>query len=134
MIHNESFINSILNLIVSNLSNFRLGASLECGLILFLYSEIDELLKLSVQRNVEFYGSIDDYVSDISQKVSPNVKLENVQNLFLYFGSFLMLVLFVYVIDIFLFKQLQRINRKLYRCFANLLQDVNLWLSFFEGR
>ena len=131
---NHLFIHSILNLIVFNLSNFRLGASFEGGLLLSLYTEFKELLKLHVQRNVEFYESLDDFVSDISQKVSPYVKLDNVQNLFLYFGSFLMLVLLVYVIDIFLFKQLKRINRKLVRCFANLLQEVNVGLSLFEGR
>ena len=131
---NHLLIHSILNLVVSNLSNFRLDALFEGGLFLFLYTEIDEMFKLLLRRNVEFYESLDDFVSDISQKVSPYVKLDNVQNLFLYFGSFLMLVLFVYVIDIFLFKQLKRINRKLVRCFAKLLQEVNVGLSFFEGR
>ena len=130
---NHLLIHSILNLIVSNLSNFRVSASFECGLILFLYTQIDELLKLLVQRDVEFYGSIDDFISDISQKGLPNVKLDNVQNLFLCFGSFLMLVLLVYIIDIFLFKQLKGINRKLVRCFANILQEVNVGLSLFEG-
>ena len=91
------------------------------------------MLKLLVRQEVEFYESLDDFISDISQKGSPNVKLDNFQNLFLYFGSFLMLVLLVYVIDIFLFKQLKGINRKLVRCFANILQEVNVGLSLFEG-
>ena len=98
-----------------------MGASFECGLFLFLITEVNEQFKLRVKENVEFYESLDDFVSDISQKVSPNVKFDNIKNLFLYFGSFLMLVLLVYVINIFLFKQLKRINRKLVRCFANLL-------------
>ena len=78
-----------------------MGASFECGLFLFLITEVNEQFKLRVKENVEFYESLDDFVSDISQKVSPNVKFDNIKNLFFYFGSFLMLVLLVYVIDIF---------------------------------
>ena len=58
-----------------------------------------EMYKLRGKRNVEIYETLEEYVGDISRKISPNVRLENVENLFLFFGGLLMLILLVFVID-----------------------------------
>ena len=81
---------------------------------------------LNARKNVAVYESLDDYVGEVSIKASLNVKLENVQMMFLYFACSLVLVSFVFVMHIFLFKQLQTINRKLIRGSAILAQQMSL--------
>lgn len=67
------------------------------------------------QQDVKVYENLDDYVGDVSRKFSLKVKLGNVKNLFLFFAAFLMLILLLFVIDVFLFKLLRMIKRKLVR-------------------
>lgn len=47
---------------------------------------------LGAKKNVEVYETLEDCVDDVSGKVSPDVKLDNIQKLFLYFGAFSTLV------------------------------------------
>lgn len=91
---------------------FRLVALFEHGCTIKLVSKMREMLMFHAKQNVKVYETMDDYVS---QKFSPNVKLENVENLFVYFGAFLTLVLFVFVIDVLLSKQLRALRRRLVR-------------------
>ena len=65
------------------------------------------------RKNVAVYECLEDYVQAISEKVSPNIKLDNVQSLFLNFGGFLAIVSFVSVVHLVLFKQIRTIYRKL---------------------
>ena len=65
---------------------------------------------IRVKKNVEVYETIENFKRELSSKVSPNVKLDNVKNLFLYFGSFLVLVSFTFVVDN-LVKQLKKLKK-----------------------
>lgn len=69
-----------------------------------------------IKQHVEVYKTLEDFVEDLSRSGSQNVTLDNIQNLFLYFGSFLVLTLLVFLMNSLLFKQLQTINSKLVRC------------------
>ena len=62
----------------------------------------------NARKNVAIYEDLDDYVQAVSEKASPNVNLDNVQLLFLNFGGFLVLVSFVSVMHLVLFKQIYR--------------------------
>lgn len=102
-----------------------MDASFEHGLQLSFAAKSRELCMLKLKRNLRVYETLEDFVGDASRKVSPNVKLHNITNLFLYFGGFLMLISFVFVVDIFMLKQLQNINRKLVRGPATIVQGIN---------
>ena len=71
-----------------------------------------QILVNRVKQNIEVYDALQDYIDAVSRKFSPNVKLDNIQNLFLIFGGFLGFVLFVFVVDFSLDKQLQAIQRR----------------------
>lgn len=79
---------------------------------------------LRAKKKVEVYETVDDFVNDVSSRFSPNVKLENIQSIFFYFGGFLIVVLLVFVFDSFLFKKLKKLNRKLLRCTTILVQKM----------
>lgn len=83
---------------------------------------------IGTKHNVEVYKTLDDFVGDLSRSGSQNVRLENIQNLFLYFGSFLVLTLLVFLKNIFLLKQLPTINRQLVRC----VHGTNFGASLFK--
>lgn len=89
--------------------------SLQFGFSMFLGLKMKELLMARIMQNIEVYTDLKNFVENISKKVSPNVKLDNVQNMFTYFVSFLMLITLVFVIGKVYSKQLQPINRKLVR-------------------
>ena len=74
------------------------------------------MLMRYAKKNVEIHELLEDYVEAITRTFSPNVKLENTQNLFLFFGGFLALVSFAFLFDIVLLKQLKKNWRKLARC------------------
>ena len=82
---------------------------------------------------MKVYDEIETFVDDILQKVSPNVKLANVKNLFLYTGIFLTLVLLVNVMDLWLLKQIQTINRKLVLWFTIIGQVIRFRLVDLFG-
>ena len=93
-----------------------MGASFEHGLQLSFAAKAKEVCMLKLKKNVEVYETIEDFVGDISRKVSPNVKLNNIKKLFLYFGGFLMFVSFVFLMNnIYLFKRRRTANLKLVR-------------------
>ena len=81
---------------------------------------------------MEIYQTLEQYIEGVSLKFSPNVKLKNVQNLFLIFGVFQMLILLVFALDAFLFRQLQKINRQLVRCSAIIFHQMILQESLFS--
>ena len=91
-------------------------ASFEHGLMTFMVLKMKEALKLRAQKKVDVYETIDTFVEDVSRMTSPNVKLKNIGNLLFYFGIILMIVSFVAVVDILIFKHRQAINRQLLRC------------------
>lgn len=93
-----------------------------------------ETLQIRIKQNVKVYESLDDFVSDVSSKFSPNVSLDNIINLVVYFGIFLALVLVVCVLDFLdLIKQLQTINRTLVYCSTRLLQEMLFrWLPLLK--
>ena len=82
--------------------------------------KIEEMLKLRAQKNVELYQSSENYIEDVTRKCTANVKLDNILDLFFYFGGFFAFSSFVLVMNrmmnIFLFKRLRRVRRKLGRC------------------
>lgn len=84
---------------------------------------------LRVKRNLEVYETLEDLVKDISRKVSPNVKLYNIQNLFFYFGGFFTLFSLMFIVDVFLFRLLRKIHRKLVRslCTRTKFRTVAFW-------
>lgn len=63
---------------------------------------------VQTKKNVEVYETLEELVGCLSAKVSPNVKMVNVQNLFLYFVGFLLLVLSGFFADIVLLKSLPK--------------------------
>lgn len=73
------------------------------------------------RENVEIHKSIDDYVGAVSRKASPYVNLGNVQILFLALACSLMLLLLVFAMHLFVFKQIQAVHRKLLYGLAILL-------------
>lgn len=99
----------------SNLWNFRLDVSLEYGFSQFLGLKMNELLLLRIIQNIEIYNNLKDFAEEVSRKVSPDIKLDNIQNLFVYFASILMLVLLGFIMEKFLFKKLHTASRKLIR-------------------
>lgn len=88
----------------------------EYGFLQTLQTRKYEAYMLRTQKSLKVYETLEDFVTDISGKFSMNVKLYNITNLFFYFGGFLVLVLLVFVTNIFLLKKLKTINRKLVRC------------------
>ena len=83
--------------------------------------------------NVKVYETIDDYVEEVTQKYSPNVKLENVRNLFIYFVAVLILILFLFIIDVFLLKRLRKIKRRLVRRSKRFLRRLSMAWSHFRS-
>ena len=90
----------------------------EHGFLLSLKSRLNDLWMRRTKKQIELYESKKEFVQEVSSKSSPNVKLENIQNLFFYFGGFLTLVLLVFVLDKCLFKKQRKIKSKLLRCLA----------------
>lgn len=82
-------------------------------------------MKFQVEKNLKVYEDIETFVDDYLQKVSPNINLYNVYNFFFYPGIFFVLVLLVWGTDLFIFKQLQAINRKLLLGFMMLVSTVD---------
>ena len=85
------------------------------------------MFMLSVSQKLELYQTTEAFVGGVARKVSPNVKLENIESLFFYFGGFMATILFVlimnlalfmFIINLFLFNQQQII--KLLRYFTIL--------------
>ena len=66
---------------------------------------------IRTKKSVKVYETLEDLVDDLTRRISPNIKLDNVKWLFFYFGCFLTLFVVVFVMDI-LFKQ-HKIHRKL---------------------
>ena len=60
---------------------------------------------IRAKKSVEVYETLDSLVEAISGRASPNVKMNNVEKLFLYFGGCLALVSFAFVVDRFVVKQ-----------------------------
>lgn len=87
---------------------------------------------IRVKKTVEVYETIDTFVEEVSRKASPNVKLENIKNLFCYFFGSLMFILFLAIMNIVLFKQLKRIIRKLLRFSAIVAQVINFGPAFSQ--
>ena len=87
------------------------------------------MLRFRIRQNIKIFETLDDFIQDMSQAVSPNVKLENVEVLFFTFGGILMTVLFVFVVNVFLLKQLQAIIRKLVPWSASLKAIAQRTLS-----
>ena len=109
----------------------------EFGLQPFMTLKITEIFFHRVRQNVNLYQSLEELVSDATSKVNPNVKMDNVLNLFLYFGGFLVLVLFLFIVEKFLFKQLQTVSFKLVFCPIILVHFGWLWIRtklFFNSR
>lgn len=103
----------------------------EHGFITFFVFEMREMLRLQIKQKVDFYKNVDDYVSDVSSKFSPNVILDNVANLVTYFGIFLALVSIICILDFLdLIKQLQTFNRKLVHCSTRIVQEIRLRWSY----
>ena len=80
------------------------------------------MLNLRIRQNVKIYDSLEDLVNDITQKVPPNVPLENVENLFFVFHSFLMVILLLSLLHNFPFRKLQAVNRRLVRWSATIVR------------
>lgn len=62
------------------------------GNVQMLAAKMREMSMLRTKRNIEVYETLADLVGDVTQKFSPNIKLENVENLFISFVAFLALV------------------------------------------
>lgn len=89
-----------------------------------------------MKENMKVYRTLEGFVADTSRKYSPNVKLKNIQNLFLYFAAFLLFISFVFLMDIFLSNYMQTINRRLIRwsaMMAMIAQEYLFERSLFEG-
>ena len=94
--------------------NSRVDDLFEFGLQPAFTSKLTETLMHRARANVEIYQNLDDLVcdasknllGDASKKSTKNVKLENIKNLFLLFGGFLVFVLSVFIVEVLLFKQL----------------------------
>ena len=86
------------------------------------------------KQNVEVFVTLESFVESVTITFSPTVELENIQNVFLFFGGFLMLVLLVFILDIFLLNQLKIIARKLARGSLIFVQTIKLrgWLFLKE--
>lgn len=111
------------------IENFRVNEWLEHGSFIAVELKIEEVLMQKAKKNVKLFETLEDFVADVSssqEKLSPNVKLNNIRNLFLYFVVFLMAVLFVSFIDTFLFHQMQAILRKLIRWSVMLALKMQL--------
>ena len=93
----------------------------EHGHSLVFFLKTEEMLVQRTRQTVEVYHALDDLASEVSRHYPPNVKLVNLQNLFLYYGGFLALVSLSLAMDSFLVKQLKRIYRRLARCLASLV-------------
>lgn len=98
-----------------------------------LQTRTDDAYLLQAQKNLPIYESLEAFVKDISRKFSPNVKLYNIQNLFTYFGCFLAFVLFGFVANIFVLKQLKTSKRKLVCCLKKYRRD-RFWRRIFHPK
>ena len=110
--------------------NFRANEWLEYGSLLIIALKIEDSLMHKMKKNTKVYETLEDFVADVSSnqdKLSPNVKLENIKNLFFYFAAFLMAVSLVCITHIFLFDQLAALTRKL------TFRPVVLGVRFGEG-
>lgn len=108
-----------------------------------LRSRIRKVQMLRLEKKIEVYQTVEDFAEDVSdERVSDKVELDNVRNLFLYFGGILMLILIGFIFQVLLFKRLQVTCRKLVRRLANFfflfqespfirignrLKSLNLW-------
>lgn len=93
--------------------NGRIDLSLDFGFLRSLNLKLRAMFMLRIKRSVEIYEMIDDYVESVSRRYSPDIKLDNTKDLFLFFGGFLALVSLFFVMDKYLFKKLIEINRRL---------------------
>lgn len=67
------------------------------------------------KQDGEVYETREDFVKSLTKQFSPNVKLENIESLFYSFGSFLVLVSFVFFMMVFLLNHRKTIRRNLVR-------------------
>lgn len=104
-----------------------MDASFEAGFVTALLSDMKDVFMHTVKQDVPLFESLDDYIDEvISRKASPNVKLENVKNLFSYLLGFLVLVLLASIVHIVLFKQLRTIYRKIFASSSYLARQMSL--------
>ena len=68
------------------------------------------MLMLRVSQELELYQTIEELAGRVARKVSPNVKLDNVQKLFFYFAGFMATVLIVFILNLVLFNRRQTIK------------------------
>lgn len=61
-----------------------MDALFEAGIVPTLYSNLREMLLHNAKETVAVYESLDDYIEEVSSRASPNVKLQNVYQGFLY--------------------------------------------------
>lgn len=92
-----------------------------------------------IEQNMKVYRTLEDFVSDTSQKYSPNVQLKYIENLFFYYAAFLLLFSFVLFIDrnlveTFLLNYLKTINRLLIRWWTMIAQKLVFGRSLFRRR
>lgn len=90
----------------------------EFGFISSITLKMSEMLMMHAKRNVKVYEELQDLVEDVTRKASTNVRLDNIENLFLYFGSFYILIFLAFLGEAFLFEGLRAINHKLVRYFS----------------
>lgn len=104
----------------SSFNPFRIDELFQHGFIPFLCLKTGEMLLPRIRQNVTFYETLEDFVADVSGKFSPNVKLDNIQNLFFYLGGFLAIVSIVFLLRFFLIKR--QANRWTVRYLAKLVR------------
>lgn len=87
-----------------------MDASGEFGFYITVSAKIKRLLMHKVKRTLDVYESVDEFVADISQKASPDIKLYNIQKLFFYFGGILVLFSLMFIVQHFLSRVLGKTN------------------------
>ena len=87
----------------------------EFGFLSALETKLPEALINSAKKDekLDVFENLDELFDEVSKNFSPDVKLDKIENLFLYFGSFLVLVFLVFFGETFLRRRLRAIKRKL---------------------
>lgn len=95
----------------------------EHGFLPFYRLKLAELLTIRIKQKLPYYETVEEFVDDVSRNFSLGVKLDNIANLLLYFGTFLGIVLLVFILD-FVLIRLHKINLKLIRCLTIFAQKM----------
>lgn len=99
----------------------------EHGALLGLKEKVKAITTHRLQRNIELFENLKNFVDAASSKYSPNVKLYNIKNLFAYFCVAWLLIITLFVLHVLLSWQLQTANRNL---FHNLFRNLFLLLGY----